>query len=98
MLQNIIFICSFITLGVVVEYPITVHVDNVGAILLSVKTLLSLCKTHVGMYRRSICDCIEDGTVNIQFFRSEENLVNPFTNNLNNGLFELFTSSYVHRE
>ena len=41
---------------------------------------------------------VDDGTVKINFFRSEENMEDLFTKNLSNGPFESFTSRYVNHE
>ena len=83
---------------VVVEYPITVQVDNVGAIFLSENTFLSQRKKHIYVHRHFIRNYFEDRTVKIQFVRSEENMIDPFKKNLSNGLFKSPTSRYVHRE
>ena len=42
---------------------------------------------HIYMCHHFIRDYIEDGTLKIKFFRSEENMVDPFTKNLSNGPF-----------
>ena len=43
-------------MGVVVEYPITVHVDDVGAIFLSDNTSVSQWTKHIGVYHHFISD------------------------------------------
>ena len=58
-------------MGVVFEYPITMYVDNVGAILLLDNTSLSQQMKHIDVRHHFICDYIEDGTVKIRFFCSE---------------------------
>ena len=69
--------------GVVVEYSIAVHIDSVGAILLSENTLVSQQRKHIDIIcHHFIRDCVEDRTVRIKFVPSEENLVYVFTNNL----------------
>ena len=40
---------------------------------------------------------VKDGAAKIQSVRSEENMVDPFKNNLITGPFESLTSRYVHR-
>ena len=64
------------------------NVDNVGDVFPSENTLLSQQIKHIYVYHHFMCDSFEDGTVEIQFFWSEENLADPFTNNLINGPFE----------
>ena len=69
-------------MGVVVEYPITVHVDNVGAILPSENISISKRMKHIDLRHHFIHDYVEEGTVKNKFVRSEESMVDPFTNNL----------------
>ena len=83
---------------VVVQCPISIHVENFGAIFLSENTVSSQHTNHVDVRHHFICDYVEDGTIQIQFVRSEENLADPFTNNISNGQFEFLTSRYVHHE
>ena len=85
-------------MGVVIKYPIAVHVDNVGDIFLSDNTSGSQRRNNIDVRHCFIRDYVDDGTVKIQFFHSEENISDPFTNNLRNWLFEYFTSRYIHRE
>ena len=58
-------------MGVVVEYPINVHVDNVGAIFLLDNILVSQHMKYIYVRHHFIRDYVEDGTVKVQFFRSE---------------------------
>ena len=83
---------------VVVEYPITVHDDNIGAILLPENTYLSQQTKDIYVRHQFIRDYVEDKTVKINFFRSEEKMEDLFTKNLSNGPFEFLTSKYVHHE
>ena len=83
---------------VIVEYSITVHIDNIGNIFLSDNTSVSQWTKHIDVCCHFVRDYVEDGTVKIEFVRSEENLADPFTKNLSNGPFEYLTSRYVHRE
>ena len=85
-------------MGFFVEYSITVHVDNIGAIFLLENTSGSQWAKNIDMRHQFIRDCVEDGKLKIQFFRSEEHTAHPFTNNLSNGPFESLTSGYVYRE
>ena len=58
-------------MGVVVEYLINVHVDNVGDIFLSENTSVSQWTRYIDVSCHFIRDYVEDGTVKVQFFRSE---------------------------
>ena len=85
-------------MGVVVEYPVTVHVDNVGVILILEKIFVSQQTKHIDMHHQFICDYVEYIIVKNQFFCSEENLGGPLTKNRSDGTFESITSRYVYRE
>ena len=70
---------------VVVEYPITVRVNNVRAILVLGNTLALYKANHIDMRHHFVLDYIEDGAAKIEIFHSEENIVDQFTKNLSNG-------------
>ena len=72
-------------MGVVVEYLVNVHVDNIGAIFLLDNTSVSQRTKHIDVHHQFICDYGEDKAVGIKFFCSEENLADQITNNLSNG-------------
>ena len=74
-------------MGVVVEYPIIMHIDNVGSIFLSKSTPASQRTKHINVCHHLIHDSLEDGTMKIKFVRSEENMAYPCTNDLSNGPF-----------
>ena len=78
-------------MGVVVEYTITVHLDNIGAILLLENTSVSQRTKHIDVRHQFIPDYFEYGTVKIQFIYPEENMADPFTKNLSNVPFEFLT-------
>ena len=58
--------------GVVVEYPITVHVDNVGAVFLPDNTSVPQRKNHIDVNHHFIKDYVDDGTVKIIFLRKKK--------------------------
>ena len=53
---------------VVVEYPIIVHVDNVGDILLSYATWLFQQTNHIGVSHHFIWISVEYGIVKLKFW------------------------------
>ena len=83
---------------IVVEYPIILHIDNFGAVLLPDNKSASQCKKHIDVFHHFICDYVEDRIVKIKIFRSEYNMADQFTNNLSNGPFESLTSRYINSE
>ena len=69
--MQILFVCVILLFTlVVVEYPIIVHVDNVGAILLLEKKSVSQQTKLIDVNHHFIHDYVEDRTVKVQFFCS----------------------------
>ena len=69
---KILFVCVILLfMVVVVEYPITMHVDNVGDIFLSENTSVSQQTKHIDVRHDFICDYVEERTVKFKIFRSE---------------------------
>ncbi|MFM8622589.1 MAG: reverse transcriptase domain-containing protein, partial [Holophagaceae bacterium] len=74
-------------LNVPLAYPITVHVDNIGAIYLTKNATTGSRTKHVDTRFHFVRDYVEDGVVKVEFVRSEENHADIFTKNLNHELF-----------
>ena len=71
------------TMNIEVELPITVHVDNVGAIWLS-----NNCATSdIDIRTLFVKEYQEDGKIIIKFVKSEENEAGIFTKNTTNVIF-----------
>ena len=70
--RKIIFVSAILLfMGVVVvENPITVHVDNIRDILLLENTSVSQRTNHIDVHHHLTSDYIEDGTLKIQFSQS----------------------------
>ena len=70
-----------------VELPITVHVDNVGAIWLSNNRTTSNRTKHIDIRTSFVKEYQEDGKIIIKFVKSEENDADIFTKNTKNVIF-----------
>ena len=77
------------TMNIEVELPITVHVDNVGAIWLSNnRTTIDRTK-HIDIRTCFVKkEYQEDGKIIIKFVKSEENEADIFTKNTTNTIFQ----------
>ena len=65
---EMIFYCAILLfIEVVVEYPFTVNVDNIGAILLSENTSLYQHMNHIDALHTFNRDYVENGKVKIKF-------------------------------
>ena len=70
-----------------VELPITVHVDNVGAIWLSNNRTTSDKTKHIDIRTAFVNKYQEDGSILIKFVKSEENEADIFIENTTNVIF-----------
>ena len=75
------------TMTIEVELPITVHVDNVGAIWLSNNLTTSIRTKHIDTRTSFVKEYQEDGKIIIKFVKSEENDADIFTKNTTNVIF-----------
>ena len=74
-------------MNIEVELPITVHVDNVGAIWLSNNCTTSDRTKHIDIRISFVKEYQEDGKIIIKFVKSEENETDIFTKNTTNVIF-----------
>ena len=75
------------TMNIEVELPITVHVDNVGAIWLSNNRTTSDRTKHIDIRTLFVKEYQENGKIIIEFVKSEENEADIFTKNTTNVIF-----------
>ena len=76
------------TMNIEVELPITVYVDNVGAIWLSNNRTTSDRTKHIDIRTSFVKDYQEDGKIIIKFVKSEDNEADIFTKNATNAIFQ----------
>ena len=76
------------TMNVEVELPITVHVDNVGAIQLSNNQTTSDRTKHIDIRTSFVKEYQEDGKIIIKFVKSEDNEADIFTKHTTNVIFQ----------
>jgi hypothetical protein len=75
------------TIGIEIELPIIIRVDNVGAIFLANNFSVSQKTKHIDIRAHFIREYIEDGILKLVFIRSEDNDSDIFTKNLSEDLF-----------
>ena len=82
------FIVQFLqTMNIDVELPITVYVDNVGAIWLCNNRTTSDRTKHIDIRTSFVKEYQEDGKIIIKFVKSEDNEADIFTKNTTNVMF-----------
>ncbi len=75
-------------LGVQIQYPIEVDVNNIGAVYLAQNATTGNRTKHIDTRYHFVRKYIEDGIVKVIFVRSENNHADIFTKNLNGESFE----------
>ena len=75
-------------MNITVELPITVHVDNVGAIWLSNHRNTGDKTKHIDIRTSFVKEYQEDGKIIIKFVKSEDNEADIFTKNTSNIIFQ----------
>ena len=76
------------TMNITVELPITVHVDNVGAIWLSNNRNTGDRTKHIDIRTSFVKEYQGDGKIIIKFVKSEDNEADIFTKNTSNIIFQ----------
>ena len=69
-------------IGIEVELPIIVRVDNIGAIFMSENIQVSQRTKHVDIRLRFVNQYVDDGFIKIIFIGTSENNADLFTKNL----------------
>ena len=97
--SELIFVKNMLEfLGVELELPIIVNVDNIGAIYLAKNRVLSNRTKHIGVRYHFVREYIEDGIIKIIFVRSKDNDADMFTKNLQKELFNKHRKNVMDRE
>ena len=76
------------TMNITVELPITVYVDNVGAIWLSNNRNTGDRTKHIDIRTAFVKEYQEDGKIIIKFVKSEDNDADIFTKNTSNIIYQ----------
>ena len=88
-MTEILFIREILEfLGVEIDFPILVHVDNIGAIYLAQQAGTSIRTKHVDTRYHFVREYIEDGVVKVIFVKSEDNDADLMTKNLADEKFQ----------
>jgi hypothetical protein len=86
--KEIMFIAQTLeSIGIDVNYPVIVKVDNVGAIFMSENVTATARSRHIDARYHYVRDYIEDGVIKIQFVFTKENKADVFTKNTKNESF-----------
>ena len=94
--KEIMFVLQLLgAMKIKVQLPVTVLVDNVGAIFMSSNVTTSSRTKHVDIRTKYVHQYVEDGIVKIVFVRSESNRSDIMTKNVQGDLFDKHASHLV---
>ena len=82
-------------LGLEISLPITVLCDNIGAIYIANNPKNNGRTKHINVKYHFIREYVVDGTVQINFVRSEDNLADPFTKNVGRDSYIKHSTKYL---
>ena len=85
-------LCS---MGIKVQLPIIVRVDNVGAIFMSENTTTSNRTKHIDIRYHFVKEFVEDGFIKILFVRTEDNDADIFTKNVDGNCYERQATKFL---
>jgi len=84
-----------LSIGIEVEMPIVVHVDNVGAIFMAENVSTSGRTKHVDIRYHYVREFIEDGFIRIVFVRTKLNKADMFTKNVVGDIHNAHSKSFI---
>ena len=90
------YLCE--TMGIRVERPITVRVDNMGAVFMSNNVTTSQRTKHIDIRSKFVREYVQDGVIIIKFVRSEDNDSDIMTKNLGSVLHERHSKKLVREK
>ena len=83
------------SIGIEVTLPITVRVDNVGAIFMSENTSTSGRTKHVDIRYRYVNEMVLDGFLKIVFVKTKENVADIFTKNVTSDVYRALVKNFI---
>ena len=87
--KEIMFVLQLLeSMKIKVKLPITVRVDNVGAIFMSKNISTSNRTKHVDIHTKFVNEYMEDGIIKIIFVQSNNNDSDIMTKNVNGDLLD----------
>jgi len=86
------------SLGIKVKQPVTIRVDNVGAIFMTRNASTSSRTRHVDIRYHFVRKMVVDGEIEIIFVRSEDNLSDGFTKNVKGDIYDQHKDAYLMKK
>ena len=83
------------SMGIKIQKPIEVRVDNLGAIFMANNISTSPRTKHVDVRYRFVNELIEDGLIKVKFVQTDLNQSDGFTKNLNGDLHDKHKEKFI---
>ena len=72
--KEVMFVMQLLgSMKIVVKYPVTLRVDNVGVIFMASNITTTCCTKHMDIKYKYVKEYVEDGVVKIFFVKSADN-------------------------
>jgi hypothetical protein len=84
-----------ISMGIPVQLPVIIRVDNMGAIFMSQNGSATSRTRHVDTRYHFVREFVMSGFIKIIFVRSADNVADPFTKNVTGEVYESHVKEYV---
>ena len=84
-------------MGETVSLPMKVRMDNVGAIYMVKNQAPGQRTKHVDIRFSYVKELVENGSLEVEFVRSESNLADVFTKNVKESLNDVLTNDYMDK-
>ena len=86
------------SMGFTVQYPVTVRVDNVGAIFMAENVSTSSRMRHVDCRTKFVREFVDDGIIKIIFVRSGDNVADGETKNVTGDTYWRHIDEYMSKK
>jgi ribosomal protein L7Ae-like RNA K-turn-binding protein len=94
--KEILFVIQILeSMGIKVQSPVTVRVDNMGAIFMAENTSSSSRTRHIDTRWHFVRELVEDKKIEIVFVRTDENVADVFTKNVPGEVFKTHVEKFV---
>ena len=84
-------------MGMKIPKPVTVRVDNVGAIFLAENNSTSQRTRHIDICYKWMTEFIEEGEIEVTFVKTKDNDADIFTKNVQGDINDVHIEKMMHK-
>lgn len=98
-IKEVIFLINLLgSMRIIVQLPVIVRVDNVGAIFMSENLTTTSRTKHIDIRLKYVHEYVEDGVIKIIFVKSEDNDSDLLTKNLGSELHHKHSDKLIMKK